>query len=223
MDSRSLALSLAAFLIAPGPTLSQETEVREALQQTFAALNAGRVEEFLSYFVPRAQLFLHFGCGLGFREGIDSTGVEAWHAPFEGYAFDLEPHRVRVQVQGNSAVASAYIHGTVRYPYGLVSGGPWRYSETRILDQGKWKIVQQLFSLLGERASRIADPGFGRRPAVENPAYPWRPAGTAVVDSYAGSGGSCGLDVSWYVLGRYGSPSAPASQRGGTSYRCDSY
>jgi len=167
-----LVLSLGAFLIVPTSAMSQEAEVRDELQRTFAALNAGQADGFLSYLMPRTQVF-H---GIALHElgvdgvGLPELGVEHWRGFFEaGYEFDLMPREIKSQIHGNTAVTTAYIHGTVRSPSGWVEGGPWRYSETRIRDQGEWKILQMHFSPLVHIVGQVADRGFDA--AVVDPAY----------------------------------------------------
>lgn len=157
-------LSLGALLSVPGPLRSQETEVREALLRTFSALNTRQVDEFLSYVMPRTQFFSQNGVGLRELE------VEDWRALLQAvHEFDLVPREIRIRVYGNTAVSAAHIHGTLRSPSGWVEGGPWRYSETRIRDRGKWKILQMHFSPLVHNVGQVADRGFA--PAIDNPAY----------------------------------------------------
>jgi ketosteroid isomerase-like protein len=54
--------------------------------------------------------------------------------------------QITIRVYGNVAVAAAYFSGTITLPGGQQLAGPWRYTETRIRDAGKWKIAQWHFS-----------------------------------------------------------------------------
>ena len=47
-----------------------------------------------------------------------------------------------VKVYGNTAVSGALFQGSVTLPGGAVASGSWRYSDTRVLDDGTWKVVQ---------------------------------------------------------------------------------
>lgn len=168
-------LSLGALLSVPDLLRSQEAEVREALLRTFSALNTRHLDEFLSYLMPRTQIFSHNGVGL--RE----LDVGDWRARLQTVQeFNLVPREIRIRVYGNTAVTAAYIHGTVRSPSGWVEAGPWRYSEARIRDQGKWKILQMHFSPLVHNVGQVADRGFD--PAIDNPAYPLGTGPVVLID-----------------------------------------
>ena len=162
---KMVILSVYAFLIVPTPVVSQEAEVRAALMRTFDALNAKRVDEFLSYVTPSTQTFWFSGGGL------EESGVENWRSFLSSISeLDLIAREIRTQLYGNTAVTAAYVHGTVRFPWGGVEGGPWRYSEVRMLDRGKWKILQMHLSPMIHNLGQAPDRSF--KPRIQNPAYP---------------------------------------------------
>ena len=57
---------------------------------------------------------------------------------------------LNVRVYGNTAVTGALLAGSVTLPGGAVASGTWRYSDTRVLEEGTWKIVQYHISQIAE-------------------------------------------------------------------------
>jgi ketosteroid isomerase-like protein len=127
------------------PLGAQEAEVREALLRTVATWNSGAHEEFRSYFMPNVHGFYLDGAML--YEGLNP--IEEDRA---AYAAGLKPNvaarQITIRVYGNTAVAAAYFSGSIALPGGQQLQGPWRYTETRIRDGGRWKIAQWHFSKL---------------------------------------------------------------------------
>jgi ketosteroid isomerase-like protein len=127
------------------PLGAQEAEVREALLRTVATWNGGDHEEHRSYFMPDAQGFYLDGAML--YEGLNP--IEEDRAQYAaGFKPNVAARQITIRVHGNAAVAAAYFSGTITLPGGEVLHGPWRYTETRILDGGRWKLVQWHFSKL---------------------------------------------------------------------------
>ena len=141
------------FLLAAslGPQLlcAQESDVRAAVQSTFAAWNKGDAEAFHSSFMPAVNGFFLDNSPLVKGGGtVDDLR--------KGFASGLKPNVVprdiTIQVYGNTAVIAAYVDGTVTTPDKKQFTGPWRFTETRILDGGKWKTVQWHFSQLAPQS-----------------------------------------------------------------------
>jgi uncharacterized protein (TIGR02246 family) len=127
------------------PGGAQEAEVREALLRTVATWNSGAHEEFRSYFMPNAHGFYLDGAML--YEGLNPIEVDrAMYAA--GFKPTVVARQITIRVYGNTAVAAAYLSGTIALPGGQQLQGPWRYTETRIRDGGRWKIAQWHFSKL---------------------------------------------------------------------------
>ena len=67
-----------------------------------------------------------------------------------GLRTNLVMSNLNVRVYGNTAVSGALLGGSVTLPGGAVRTGTWRYSDTRVLKEGTWKIVQYHISQIGE-------------------------------------------------------------------------
>lgn len=138
-------LFLIAASFAPHPSFAQEADIRTAVESTFAAWNKGDAESFYSNFMPAVHGFF-----------LDDSPLVKGRGTVEdvrkGFASGLKPNVVprdiTIQVYGNTAVIAAYIDGTVTTPEKKQFTGPWRFTETRVLDGGKWKTVQWHFSRL---------------------------------------------------------------------------
>ena len=127
------------------PLVAQETEVREAILRTVAAWNSGAHEEFRAHFMPNAQGYYLDGAVL--YEGL--SPIEEDQALYAaGFKPNVAARQITIRIYGNSAVAAAYFTGTITLPGGSQLQGPWRYTETRIRDGGRWKIAQWHFSKL---------------------------------------------------------------------------
>ena len=130
--------------LASGSAGAQEAEVRAAVSETFAALVERDVTKFASFyhddtrgfFVDRTTMiqgFITIAVRLAFATGLRVNVVMS----------DLD-----VKVYGNTAVSGALFQGSVTLPGGAVASGSWRYSDTRVLEDGTWKIVQYHISRL---------------------------------------------------------------------------
>ena len=159
------ALAAALMIWTPGLD-AQEREVEDAVEATLEALSEGRYEDFLSHFLPSARGFFLDGGSLL------STGFSAQQlnlAAQAGAGVDVELDDLDSAVHGDAAVSVAYLEGSVTLPGGIVVEGVWRYSETRVLVDGAWKVVQFHMSEMsgmegGARtASRTPTPGSRAR------------------------------------------------------------
>ena len=140
-----LTLFLSTGLGVANQVDAQEAEVRDALLRTVAAWNSGAQEEFRTYFLPTVHGFYLDGAML--YEGLTPSEEErAQYAA--GFKPNVAARQITIRVHGNAAVAAAYFSGTITLPGGQILLGPWRYTETRIRDGGRWKIAQWHFSKL---------------------------------------------------------------------------
>ncbi len=124
--------------LAFGSAAAQEADVRAAVTATLTALierDVGAFARFYhddtrGFFVDRTTMiqgFITIAVRLAFATGLRVNVVMS----------DLD-----VKVYGNTAVSGALFQGSVTLPGGAVASGSWRYSETRVLDDGTWKVVQ---------------------------------------------------------------------------------
>lgn len=134
-----LPVAVSAFALPVPGLVAQEAEVESAVEATLDALSDGRYEEFLSHFAPTARGFFLDGGALL------ATGFSAYQlnlAAEAGAGIDIELDDLDSKVHGDAAVSVAYLEGSVTLPGGVVIDGTWRYSETRVLSDGAWKVVQ---------------------------------------------------------------------------------
>jgi len=125
-------------LLASGSAGAQEDEVRAAVSATLAALVARDVSAFASFYHNDTRGF--FVDRTSMIEGFSSLAVLAAFAT--GLRVNVVMNDLDVKVYGNTAVVRAIFQGSVTLPLGAVASGTWRYSETRVLDEGTWKVVQ---------------------------------------------------------------------------------
>ena len=125
---------------------AQDADIRAAVTETLAAWRVGDFETFGTFYHPEARGF--FMDGGPIITGFDVAALEAAHEA--GLRTRIEVSDLKVQRYGGLAVTAALLEGSVSLPNGLEIPGAWRYTETRILDGGIWKIVQYHFS---ERAT----------------------------------------------------------------------
>ena len=190
---RTLLLCALAPACVPEPASSQEAGVRDAVLRTFESVRSGDVESLLREYAPGARVFV---------EG--STVFELSPVELAGRArgADWTAGDVRTQLLGRRAVTVVEVEGPLRLEGLLELAGPWRYAETRQLDTGGWRIVQQELSPLDDVATE-ADGGVGPAAAT---------AGSASRALAGGAGLSAGADE--VAADLEGAPrSAPASSR----------
>lgn len=130
--------------LATGPARAQETEARTAVSETLAALVTNEFTTFVDFFHDDARGFFVDGSTM-----IEGLGVMAFRAAYlAGLRTNVVMRNLNVRVYGNTAVSGALLGGSVTLPGGSVTEGSWRYSDTRVLEDGTWKIVQYHLSRL---------------------------------------------------------------------------
>jgi hypothetical protein len=133
----SLTWGVLALLLAL-PVRGQEADVEAAVRGTLDAWRTGEYAEFVAAYHPEARGFFLDGGDViaGFRlEALEAT-AEA------GFRADVQLRDLDVDVYGDASVAVGLLAGALTLPGGLRLEGVWRYSETRVLEDGAWKIVQ---------------------------------------------------------------------------------
>jgi hypothetical protein len=124
--------------------LAQGADVRADISATLSALAAGDGPSFVKYFHEEASGF--FVSGSIMTGGVTLLAFRA--AYLTGLRTNLVMRNLNVRVYGNTAVSGAVLAGSVTLPGGAVTPGTWRYSDTRVLEEGVWKIVQYHISQL---------------------------------------------------------------------------
>src|SRR5687767_5527638 len=79
---RSL-LAVGAILMMPGAALSQDERAEDAVVRGLTALNAGRMDEYLSQFMPGARVLIQYHEDGG-DNGDNGVGVELLPSDAEG-------------------------------------------------------------------------------------------------------------------------------------------
>ena len=143
MRIRVLAKTLVlALVLAPAPALAQEADVRAALAETLASWKSGDFETFAGFYHEDARgFFLDGGPMTG---GFSVAAMEA--AQTMGFETHLDFEDVEVSVYDGVATAAGYLVGSLVLPGGATMDGTWRYTDTRVLEGGIWKVVQFHFS-----------------------------------------------------------------------------
>jgi ketosteroid isomerase-like protein len=124
--------------VATGSAGAQEDDVRTAVTETLAALVARDVPAFANFYHEDTRGF--FVDRSNMIEGFSALAVRA--ALVTGLRLDVVMSDLNVKVYGDAAVAGAVFQGSVTLPGGAVATGTWRYSETRVLEDGTWKVIQ---------------------------------------------------------------------------------
>ena len=124
--------------LASGSAATQEADVRAAVTETLAALIARDVPTFANFYHDDTRGF--FVDRSTMIEGFSVIAVRIAFAT--GLRVNVVMSDLNVRVYGNVAVSGALFRGSVTLPLGAVASGAWRYSETRVLDDGTWKVVQ---------------------------------------------------------------------------------
>lgn len=113
-------------------------DVRADVSATLSALAAGDGTTFVDFFHDDVRGF--FVDGSSMVEGISVLAFRA--AYLTGLRTNLVMSDLSVRVYGNTAVSGALLGGSVTLPGGAMRSGTWRYSDTRVLENGRWKVVQ---------------------------------------------------------------------------------
>ena len=140
---------LVLVLAGPARTASaQDSEVAAAIEETLEAWESGRFQTFAGFYHPAARgFFLDGGPLMG---GFNVPALEAAHNA--GFRADLELRDLDVRVRGEVASSVAHLLGVLTLPGGRTIEGVWRYSEVRVQDEARWKVVQFHFSRQEEPA-----------------------------------------------------------------------
>lgn len=136
-----LAISCMGTWTQPGG--AQEAEVRQAMVESLAAWSEGDFERLGTFFADQTRGYMLGGTTLvtGFSPEALQAAVSA------GFSFSIEPRDIDIMMVGETvAVAVALVEGTITLPGGGIQTGPWQYSETRVLTDGRWRVVQYHFS-----------------------------------------------------------------------------
>jgi len=145
--SRCVILAFCSMsLFASDSACAQELDVRADVSEILSALATGDATTFVSFFHDEVRGF--FVDGSAMVEGFNLLAIRA--AYVTGLRTNLVMSNLNVRVYGNSAVSGALLAGSVTLPGGAVTTGTWRYSDTRLLEEGMWKIVQYHISRLAE-------------------------------------------------------------------------
>lgn len=128
---------------APHRQSSPEAEVRAAVSETLEAWAAGNFQRLAAHYHADVRGFFMQGAPLA--HGFNAAALEmAYEA---GLRADVSVRDLDVQVHGSTAASVAYVDGTLHLPGDQPSiSGTWRYSETRVREEGAWRIVQYHFS-----------------------------------------------------------------------------
>jgi len=132
------------------PAAGQEAEVRHAVSETLAAWRSGDFERFATFYHADTRGFFLDGGAL--LEGFNVAALQA--AYNTGFRADLALGEMSVQVRGDVALTTALLEGALTMPGGSTVEGTWRYSDTRVLEDDTWKVVQYHFSEMEAPAGR---------------------------------------------------------------------
>lgn len=143
----AVAAVLSAGATRPIQSPAPESQVRAAVVATLDAWTTGDFESLASHYHPDARGFFLEGAPLA--RGFNPTALQmAWDA---GMRAEVSVRDLDVQVHGDAAASVAYVDGTLSLPGDQPPiTGTWRYSETRIVSGGAWKVVQYHFSRLAD-------------------------------------------------------------------------
>jgi ketosteroid isomerase-like protein len=138
-----IILTFCILGVSIGPVAAQEEEVRAAMVESLAAWSAGDFQRLGTFFAEQTRGYMLGGTIL--VTGFNPQALEA--AVSAGFSFDIEPREIDILMAGETvAVAVAMVEGTITLPGGELQQGPWQYSETRILQDGQWRVIQYHFS-----------------------------------------------------------------------------
>jgi len=133
-------------LFAPIPVAAQVAAIRTDVTSTLAALVEDDVDTFVDFFHDDVRGF--FVDRTTMVEGMSALAFRA--LLLTGLQTNLVASDLDVNRYGDTAVSAGYLTGTVRLPGGATRTGTWRYSDTRVLEDGLWKIVQYHISPIVE-------------------------------------------------------------------------
>lgn len=126
------------MVLAAAPAEAQQAEVESAVRATLEAWSSGDYAGFVASYHPDARGYFLDGGDL--LQGFDLATLEA--TAEAGFEADITLEDLDVVVYGSTAAAVGMLEGGLILPGGMRIEGPWRYSETRVLSDGAWRIVQ---------------------------------------------------------------------------------
>jgi len=135
-------MSLAWTQQARAQPADPEADVRTAVAETLEAWTSGHFEQFAGFYHDGARGFFLDGGPL--TGGFTVGALEA--ARSMGFQTELVLEGLEVSVYGDAAVSAGYLVGRLILPGGTTVDGRWRYTDTRVLDAGTWRVVQFHFS-----------------------------------------------------------------------------
>lgn len=134
-----------AFMVAvsfPPNLHAQRVDVQQSMNEMVAAWKAGDFQKFAGFYHDDARGFFLDGGSL--LRGFNVAALTAVYN--SGFRADLSVRDVDVKIYGEVAVSVAYLDGVLTLPGGGLVEGTWRYSDTRVIQDGEWRIVQYHFS-----------------------------------------------------------------------------
>lgn len=132
------------FVLVTSSATAQVEQARADAIRSLDAWKAGNLKEFAAYFTEDTR-------GFNLDGGQAISGFSAMSLKLllaAGFRFDVEARDIDTKVYGNMAVSIAYLEGTVTFPGGTTRQGTWRYSDTRVKQDGVWRVVQYHISRL---------------------------------------------------------------------------
>jgi hypothetical protein len=140
-----ILLTICCATLSIQPVAAQQDAVRAAMVESLAAWSAADFQKLGSFYATQTRGFMLDGGML--ITGYNAAALEM--AVAAGFAFNVEPHDIDIMMVTNDvAVSVAIVEGAITLPGGALEEGSWRYSETRVLEGGAWKVVQYHFSPL---------------------------------------------------------------------------
>ena len=125
-------------------TADDAADIEATAEAAVAAYNAGDADAIATYWLPEATMFSGGLTPLGeaFNKEQVKPQLEA------GLKYDFQWRDFEVTVYGQAAVSTATLEGTITWPNGTISHGPWRVSDTWVKQKGQWKIAHAHLSKL---------------------------------------------------------------------------
>lgn len=123
---------------------NDEEFVIASVQATLDAYNRGDVDEFLQHFTDEANGFTNDGSVL-FDQYNEEFIRDLYRAGLEP---NLRFQHLQAKVFGDSAVITGYFVGRTIFRKDKCFTGAWRFSEFRIREDDRWKVVHYHMSAL---------------------------------------------------------------------------
>jgi hypothetical protein len=134
---RAVLLLAVAVTSPSADARAQEMPVESDVRSALEALNAGRIDEYLSHFLEGARVLIAYHEDNGGSAEILPEDVRASLSKLT-----WAPGELITQVFGSNAVTVVDVAGALPQPGGGTIVGRWRYAELRTRMDGAWKIAQ---------------------------------------------------------------------------------